>query len=57
MDSNDFRKAVVAITEYLAFFEKDVCTLQEPIEVEWGMGGKKKKVRPTICFMEVNEEE
>ena len=56
MDGGDFRKAVIDATKYLAFFEKDVCTFHEPIEVEWGMNGKKKKVIPTICFMEAYDE-
>lgn len=56
MDGQGFRNAVVDATKYLAFFQKDVCTFHEPIEVEWGLNGEKKKVIPTICFMEVFEE-
>lgn len=55
MDSNDFRKAVISATEYLAFYGKDVCTFHEPIEVI-GYKGEKKKVIPTICFAEVYED-
>ena len=57
MDGGDFRKAVIDASKYLAFFEKEVCIFHEPIEVEWGMNGKKKKVIPTICFMEAYNEE
>ena len=57
MNGGDFRKAVIDATKYLAFFEKDVCTFHEPIEVEWGMNGVKRKVIPTICFMESYEED
>lgn len=55
MDGNDFRKAVISATEYLAFYGKDVCTFHEPIEVI-GYKGEKKKVIPTICFAEVYED-
>lgn len=56
MDGNGFRKAVIDATEYLAFYGKNVCTFREPIEVE-GYRGEKKKVIPTICFMEVFDEQ
>ena len=55
MDGNDFRKAVISATEYLAFFGKEVCTFSEPIEVV-GYKGEKKKVIPTICYAEVFDE-
>lgn len=55
MDGYDFRKAVISATEYLAFYGKEVCTFSEPIEVE-GYKGEKKKVIPTICYMEVFDE-
>ena len=55
MDGNDFRKAVISATEYLAFYDKEVCTFHEPIEVV-GYKGEKKKVIPTICYMEVFED-
>lgn len=54
MDGNDFRKAVISATEYMASYGKDVCTFHEPIEVI-GDKGEKKKVIPTICFIEVPE--
>lgn len=57
MDAQDFRNAVIDATKYLAFFKKEVCTFSSPIEVEWGLKGEKRKVIPTICFMEVYEEE
>lgn len=57
MDGQDFRNAVIDATKYLAFFKKEVCTFRDSIEVEWGFNGEKKKVIPTICFMEVFEEE
>lgn len=34
MDGYDFRKAVISATEYLAFFDKNTCTFNEPIEVK-----------------------
>lgn len=55
MDGNDFRKAVIDATQYLAFYKKDVCIFSEPIEVEYGQNGEKKKVIPTICYMEFYE--
>ena len=55
MDGNDFRKAVISATEYLAFFGKEACTFSEPIEVV-GYKGEKKKVIPTICYAEVYDE-
>lgn len=55
MDGNDFRNAVISATEYMAFYDKEVCTFNEPIEVI-GCKGKKKKVIPTICFAEVFED-
>lgn len=57
MDSQDFRNAVIKATQYMAFYKKNVCTFSSPIEVEYGFNGKKKKVIPTICFMEVLDEE
>ena len=57
MDGQDFRNAVIDAVKYMAFYEKDVCTFHSPIEVEYGIDGKKKKVIPTICFMEVFDEE
>lgn len=57
MNAQDFRNAVVDAAKYLAFFQKDVCTFHYPVEVEWGLNGEKKKVIPTICFMEVFEED
>lgn len=57
MDRNDFRNAVIDAVKYMAFYKKDVCTFRSPIEVEYGMSEEKKKVIPTICFMEVLDEE
>ena len=57
MNGQDFRNAVIDATKYLAFFKEEVYTFRDPIEVEWGLNGEKKKVIPTICFMEVFEEE
>lgn len=33
-DANDFREAIIGITEYMAFFNREVCAFSEPIEVE-----------------------
>lgn len=52
MDGYDFRRAVISATEYLAFFDKDTCTFNEPIEVE-NLKGEKKRVIPTISLKEV----
>lgn len=57
MNGQDFRNAVINAVKYMAFYKKDVCTFHSPIEVEYRMDGKKKKVIPTICFMEVFDEE
>lgn len=57
MDGNDFRKAIIDATQYMAFYKNDVCTFQKPIEVEYGLNGEKKKVIPTICYMEVYEDD
>ena len=56
MDANEFRQSVIVATQYMAFFKKEVCTFSKPIEVDWGFNGEKKKVIPTICFMEVFDE-
>lgn len=55
MDGQDFRNAVIDAVKYMAFYKKDVCTFHSPIEVEYGISGEKKKVIPTICFMEVSD--
>lgn len=54
MNSNDFRKAIIDATKYMAFYGKEVCTFSEPIEVE-GYKGEIIKVIPTICYMDVSE--
>ena len=38
-DAHDFREAIIGIVNYMAFYNKEVCTLSEPIEVEWGLKG------------------
>ena len=57
MDGQDFRNAVIDAVKYMAFYKKDVCTFHSPIEVEYGISGEKKKVIPTIYFMEVSNED
>lgn len=57
MDGQDFRNAVIDAVKYMAFYKKDVCIFHNPIEVEYGISGEKKKVIPTICFMEVSNED
>ena len=57
MDGQGFRNAVIDAVKYMAFYKKDVCTFRSPIEVEYGIDGEKKKVIPTICFMEIFDEE
>lgn len=56
MNSNDFRKAVIDAAQYLAFYEKDVCTFSKPIEVEYGFDGERRKVIPTVCLQDVTED-
>lgn len=57
MDANKFRESVISAIKYMAFFKKHVCTFSKPIEVEYGFNGEKQKVIPTICFVEVPDEE
>lgn len=59
-DANDFRDAIVGITNYMAFFGKEVCALSEPIEVTWGLEGTvkyegKKLVLPVITLVDRTE--
>lgn len=59
-DVNDFREAIIAIAEYMAFFNKEVCAFSEPIEVEWGLKGTagykgRKMVVPTIALVDKTE--
>jgi len=59
-DANDFREALIGITNYMAFFNKEVCTFSEPIEVEWGLKGTtkyegKRLVLPTIALADRTE--
>lgn len=56
-DANDFRDAIVGITNYMAFFGKEVCAPSEPIEVTWGLEGTvkyegKKLVLPVITLVD-----
>lgn len=53
-DTTDFRNAVIAITKYMAFFGKEVCTFREPINVD-GYKGVKLQVIPTVCYQDVTE--
>lgn len=57
MDASGFRNRIIDAVEYMAFYKRDACTFSKPIEVEWGMNGEKKKVIPTICFVETYEKE
>lgn len=57
MDANQFRESVISAIKYMAFFKKHACTFSKPIEVEYGFNGEKRKVIPTICFVEVPDEE
>lgn len=59
-DANDFREAIIGIVNYMAFYNREVCTLSEPIEVEWGLEGTnnykgKKMVLPTIALADKTE--
>ena len=59
-DAQDFREAIIGIVNYMAFFNKEVCTLSEPIEVEWGLEGTsnyegKKMILPTIALADRTE--
>jgi hypothetical protein len=59
-DANDFREAIIEITKYMAFFNKEVCAFSEPIEVEWGLKGTtkyegKKMIIPTIALVDRTE--
>lgn len=55
MNGNDFRKALVDATEYLAFYGKNMCSFSKPIEVK-NHKGENKKVIPTLSYAEVVEE-
>ena len=57
MDANKFRESVISAIKYMAFFKRHACTFSKPIEVEYGFDGEKRKVIPTICFVEVPDEE
>ena len=57
MDANQFRESVISAIKYMAFFKRHACTFSKPIEVEYGFNGEKRKVIPTICFVEVPDEE
>ena len=59
-DAHDFREAIIGIVNYMAFYNKEVCTLSEPIEVEWGLKGTanyegKRMVLPTIAVADRTE--
>lgn len=59
-DVNDFREAIIGIVNYMAFARKEVCTLQEPLEVEWGLKGTvgydgTRMVLPTIALADRTE--
>ena len=59
-DANDFREAIIGITNYMAFAQKEVVAFLEPIEVEWGLEGTvrhegKRLVIPTISLVDRTE--
>ena len=59
-DSNDFRKAIIEVVNYMAFACENVCATSEPIEVEWGMKGTAKhegikNVIPIITLVDRTE--
>jgi len=54
-DAQDFREAIIGIVNYLAFAKREVVTLREPIEVDWGLERignyeGKRLVLPTIAL-------
>lgn len=60
-DANDFREAIIGIVNYMAFAQKEVVTLREPIEVVWGLTGTanykgKRMVLPTIALDDRTDE-
>ncbi len=59
-DANDFREAIIGIVNYMAFYGKEVCTLQEPLEVTWGLEGTvnfggRRLILPTIALADRTE--
>ena len=59
-DANDLREAIIGITNYMAFFGKEVCSPTEPIEVTWGLEGTSKYegtklVMPVITLVDRTE--
>lgn len=53
--AQDFREAIIGIVNYMAFAKREVVTLREPIEVDWGLKGTgnhegKRLVLPTIAL-------
>lgn len=53
-DANDFREAIIGITNYMAFAKKEVVAFSKPIEVEWGFKDK-RLVIPTIALVDRTE--
>lgn len=56
-DANDFREAIIGITNYMAFARKEVVAFSEPIEVDWGLQRTanydgKRLVIPTISLVD-----
>ena len=59
-DGNDFREAIIGITNYMAFATKEIVSFNEPIEVEWGLKGTvnhdgKRMVIPVISLVNKTE--
>ena len=59
-DANDFREAIIGITNYMAFATKEVVAFSEPIEVDWGLKGTAnhkgtRMVIPTVALVDRTE--
>ena len=59
-DAHDFREAIIGITNYMAFYNKETVAFQEPIEVEWGLKGTKnydgkRMVMPVVSLIDRTE--
>lgn len=51
-NAKDFREALIGITNYMAFYNKEVCSTSEPIEVKWGLKEDIKMVMPVITLVD-----
>ena len=51
-DGNDFKEALIGITNYMASYQQEVVAFEEPIEVCWGFKNEKRLVIPTVALVD-----